>query len=231
MDIIEKELRQLSGSIFVLRKIAEFPFHLFIPRFSDDPFWHIVSDSLFEAIVLRMYKVTIDNGKDSLTLLKLKKYVLSHLLQKEHRQAIKNDPRLHHFQDALKHIEEHLKPLRHKQFAHLDKTWSAEHNSNQLTLLDIEKPLRSMSQMFRLLSFDFQRPISWSLYDGRLRLPSREDKRTDIEKLLDSVAKTSAMIDLPEKKPDRWKTIRRRMSATDLELLNKYREKFGMPIV
>ena len=54
-------------------------------------------------------------------------------------------------------------------------------------------------------------------------------KSTDIEKLLDSVARDSGVLNVPENDPYTWSLRREEFKKADLEIINKYRVQFGLP--
>jgi hypothetical protein len=55
------------------------------------------------------------------------------------------------------------------------------------------------------------------------------DPRPDIERILDSVARESSVLRLPETNPMAWPFSRQSWPPGRLEVLNRYRRKFGLP--
>jgi len=65
-------------------------------------------------------------------------------------------------------------------------------------------------------------------YDPDVRMGGREDQRCDIEKLLDSLARESHLVNLPETNPALWPWELKRLSQEDKDKLNTFRRQFGL---
>ena len=66
-------------------------------------------------------------------------------------------------------------------------------------------------------------------YDPGVRHPIGTKHTTDLEDILDSIARNSFLLNMPEEHPDRWGHHRKRLGKKELDLLNKYRVKFDLP--
>ena len=65
-------------------------------------------------------------------------------------------------------------------------------------------------------------------YDPKVTIASQVDKRTDIEMLLDLIAKESYFVNLPETNPLLWEARLSRLSSQEREQMNGYRRKFNL---
>jgi hypothetical protein len=65
-------------------------------------------------------------------------------------------------------------------------------------------------------------------YDSRAL---RHHEKTDIEEILDGIARNSFFLNMPERHPERWKYRRPNLSGDKLKSFNHYRRKFDMPEV
>ena len=65
-------------------------------------------------------------------------------------------------------------------------------------------------------------------YSTRVVHPQGVDSRTDIERILDAIARESPILNLPEQHADYWSIYREGLSERDLEMLNSYRTKFNL---
>ena len=65
-------------------------------------------------------------------------------------------------------------------------------------------------------------------YDSRVL---RHDEKTDIEEILDGIAKNSFFLNMPERYPERWKYRRPDLTGDRLKNFNHYRRKFDLPEV
>jgi hypothetical protein len=69
-------------------------------------------------------------------------------------------------------------------------------------------------------------------YSDKVIHPKDADSRSDIERILDSIAKESGYLTMPEelgKWPGAWEKQKEMMSDEDISILNKYRKKSGLP--
>jgi hypothetical protein len=113
------------------------------------------------------------------------------------------------------------KDLRNKRIAHFERAYVLGKPSTTVRW-DFEELKSLRDALFVLhdaLSFD----VEW------VKLPlSYELGQSDIDELLDAVARCSPVLNLPEEEPDRCLHVRARTSAEELAHLNAYRMKFGM---
>jgi hypothetical protein len=68
-------------------------------------------------------------------------------------------------------------------------------------------------------------------YYPEVMRPVDFDSRSDIEELLDNVAEDSPVLNMPERDPDYWSLVSKGYSEQEVETLNRYRVKFGLPEV
>ena len=59
--------------------------------------------------------------------------------------------------------------------------------------------------------------------------PAGVDRRSDVELLLDSLARDSFFLRFPEEDPVFWSLYRKNLTERQIETLNQYRAKFGLP--
>jgi len=56
-----------------------------------------------------------------------------------------------------------------------------------------------------------------------------DTSQSDIEQLLDGIARKSRVLTMPEEQPERWETYRLpSLTETEKEQINTYRQKFGL---
>jgi hypothetical protein len=83
-----------------------------------------------------------------------------------------------------------------------------------------------------LLCFSHGRSLWYWDYGGTypdIIYPIDDKPHSDIDALLDSVARNSPLLNMPEKYPDHWVVYRADLSHEEIEILNKYRLRFGLP--
>src|SRR6266567_2493286 len=71
VGIICDQLSILNSNMFVLEKLLNFPFDLFLSNFGY--FWELVENSLFESSILAIWRISVDRGfAEGFTLQRLK---------------------------------------------------------------------------------------------------------------------------------------------------------------
>lgn len=65
-------------------------------------------------------------------------------------------------------------------------------------------------------------------YSEKVIHPKDSDPRPDIDKILDSIARDSQILNMPEKDKYWLKYGKSGMCERDINILNEYRKKFGM---
>lgn len=101
---------------------------------------------------------------------------------------------------------------------------------DRLTFRDLRSLRDELNALFNALSFNLDRRPFPSSYDPHGQRPAG-DPRPDIERLLDSVARESSVLSLPERRPNSWPRRRAKWSERRLRQFNRYRRKFGLPEV
>ena len=239
LDSYEKEITalwwqlvRLNANLFILKKLADFPFHLL--GFIRQPFWDLVRYSLSEASVMIIWRVALDTDPDALTLRRLKNSIVQNLREEKHRSQLKRLLRKIDFEGAMSDLGPRVRDLRHKLLAHMDRDLNVDPRPEQIKQFSLYLAYLAVLQdklnsLFESLCFGKQRlplPID---YHPEVRHPPGVDARPDIETLLDCVAKESALLNMPEQQPEVWPRWRKNLSPEELEVLNKYRVELGLP--
>jgi hypothetical protein len=98
-----------------------------------------------------------------------------------------------------------------------------------LTFQDLQPLSAKINSLFDVLTFGARSPKIPLEYHPGVRPPNGPDSRTDIEWLLDSFARESDLINLPETNPVPWAATRHGRSETWLKTFNSWRTKLGLP--
>jgi len=226
------QLVRLNANLFILKKLADFPFQLL--GFIRQPFWDLVRYSLFEASVMIIWRVALDTDPHALTLRRLKNSIVQNLREEKHRSQLKRLLRKIDFEGAMSDFEPRVRDLRHKLLAHMDRDLNVDPRPEQikqfsLYFADLAVLQDKLNSLFELLCFSEQRLLLPIDYHPEVRHPPGVETRPDIERLLDCAAKESALLNMPERQREVWPLWRKNLSPEELEVLNKYRVKFGLP--
>jgi hypothetical protein len=137
------------------------------------------------------------------------------------------------FDSETNEIKSKAEYLRHKIIVHYSKSLALdiEEAKHSISIEEIEKLKDALNFAFNTLSFNVGHqmlPVSYN--DNEIR-PKGVDHQTDIEDLLDCVAKNSALLNMPEPFPDAWNSHKETYDEERMKIINKYRKKFNLPEV
>ena len=245
IDILFKYLSRLNAEVFLLDKMANFPFDIFPP--SEGAFWRLVGDALFETSIMIIWRVWIDTRHDGLTIGQLKNSLITKYLKRKYLDDFENtlktekvEKRLKRFKKSRK-FESRIKNIRHGYIAHLDlkKYISPTSEDKKLRLIDmseLRECVRLLNSYFLFLCFGKPKwyLISGYYFEGCLLPDAAKSSAdvggpSDVELLLDGLARQNKELNMPEQNPELWPIRRKALEPRDLKVINSYRERFGMP--
>lgn len=228
LNILYLELVYLNSNIFLLERILRFPFQLFSGR-KTNTFWELITKSLFNDCVLHLNKIVIDgnNKGNSVGLRELKKKVLTNLVEKYKRSFLKKLKEMR-FEKNFEDFKELFKKLRDKHVAHLDRNWLERNTVGRFAeysvdLESLKKACELVNQLFRTICIGEDRCLIMTEY--------HIEKYTDIDKVLDLIAKDSRLLNMPEREQAEWLFEKERLSSGEMEFLNKFRANYNLPRV
>lgn len=229
LDVLWWELILLNSNLYVLEKLSEFPTHLFLDPVRGD-FLDIVAVNVSSMCAMIIWRLWLDEDKRSLTLARFRDDVREHL-RTEYREdfdtALRN---LQWDEHALQRVEK----FRHKRMAHFDSKCNLSPEVRRtlwLLLPDLTNLRDALNSLFGILCFGHGRGVLPLYYDPRAQHPRDMDPRSDVEVILDKIARNSPILNMPEEQPQTWPFFRKDLSKDDLQELNEYRKKFGLPEV
>jgi len=227
-----QELVLLNSNLYILDKLLSFPFDLFVAP-DRRAFFRLVEINLFRSCIMIVWKLVADRGPDSLTLRRFKNEIREHIRCKYSGgfdAALKETK----FDKQTAQLLQPIKALRNKRIAHLDKDFNLspeQREEMRVSLSDLKVVRDALNQLFELLCFGHQRVVLPIEYYPEVENPPGVDARSDIEEFLDNIARDSPLLNMPENEPQHWPYDRRSLSKDDLQRLNEYRRKFGLPEV
>jgi hypothetical protein len=228
------QLVRLSSNIFILDKLAAFPFQLLVPE--PLPFWELVRSNFADMSVMIIWRITLDSSTDAVTIRRLRNGIMQNLKRTEDLNELKRVLQQVGFERGISELEPQVREIRNKVLAHSNMP-SYDHTNDvasvppSLSLSDLMALQEKLHALFRTLCFGRQRAVYPLEYHPDVSHPVGTDDRPDIERLLDWVARESVVLNLPERQPQHWAHWRTNLSAEQLETLNQYRQRFGLPAV
>ncbi|MBA3920547.1 MAG: hypothetical protein H0X31_02090 [Nostocaceae cyanobacterium] len=226
-NVIWQQLIELNCNIFLIEKIEAFPFNLFLPIYDDRIFWHLTKNALIEKSIMIISRVATDEG--SLTIKHFRSEVLKHIRDDAVKDQLRATLKNIGFDTRMSKVENKVKHARNNYLAHLDPDLNINPDPQKIadfaiSLNDIKDMLNIIVELFDALCFDTHHALwYWGYLDSR-----RDQQDTDIEKLLDSVAKESPLLNMPEQQSEFWEIQKENYLATELAMLNVFRRKFGL---
>jgi hypothetical protein len=181
-------------------------------------------------------RIALDSSPDALTLRQLKNEMLRYVREDSvvTRQELKAFFKQADFEARVSALEKNVQEIRNNYLAHFDREWNLNPSPNRasVSFTDLKSLLSALEQLLRLLSLNVEMMLwYWDYLDyaPNVYMPKGRTPTSDIDELLDAVARQSDLLNLPENSPfgmDDWGS---ELSDSDLALLNQYRSKFGLP--
>jgi hypothetical protein len=225
-----QQLVPLNLNIYYVEQLIQFPFGLFTTLPDDTTFFRVVVRNLIDAGLLIITRTATDARK-GYTLLRFRNRVRE-FVKPEYRELF--DERMRHarFDTETKAMFTKAKLLRDKRIAHLSEAYYSDAKTiDPVNLSDLKKLRDALNSLLDALSLNVDRRMLPLQYSSHVIHPVGADHTSDIERILDCVANNSALLNMAEEQPEYWSHYNQRLSAKQLELLNTYRKKFGLPEV
>ena len=206
-------------------RILDFPFDLFTSPV-DDYFLHLVVDNFLQVSVLQITKLITDSNGHTRTLRQFKNFMDTAVKDEyltDYRKVLKQAK----FNPRIERLIDKAKKLRDKEIAHSEPGEEVD----ALTFGEIKDIVREMTKLFEVASFSTEYRYLIIAYDPTVQHPPGADRRPDIERILDSIAKESHVLHEPETNPVAWPYLRQAWTPKKVEQFNRYRRKCGLPEV
>ena len=225
-DICDR-LTHLNTNITILETIQNFPFHHFYAP-HENIFWTMVYWNFLHMSEVLLYTLVSDDGKDAHTLLKFKSTVLKHLLTESLKTAYHKKLSETKLSKQLKPIRKKIAEIRNAVIAHrlLDEQGCLRADKiSGVSLSELRAVFEDVEKLFEACCFGSQY-IS-NLYTGGTVGGKPVEK--DIDNLLDLIVKDSYWLNEPECNKPFWPAIKQHTDPQEVDELNVWRRKFGLP--
>jgi hypothetical protein len=211
------ELAELNANIVILERLMRFPSDLFgVGPNTGGVFLPLTIVNMARASVLMVTRLTTDTVETARTLPKFKNRIERDLIRDEYRRAFRLRMRERRFDSETRALLDKAKQLRDTHIAH----FTTDRSAVPITLAEIKALRDGLNALFQSLSFNAQYEMLTVEY---------QERPTDLDKILDSIAKDSAVVHSPERKPDLWPVRRSKLATEELDLINRYREELCLP--
>ncbi|MDQ3584765.1 MAG: hypothetical protein M3407_03230 [Acidobacteriota bacterium] len=228
MGFFYSELVELNTILYLAEQIVQFPFDLFTHR-DDIIFFTIVMGSFHDSAILIITRLATDQAGDLFTLPRFKNRVRDWVKSK-FKDAFDVRLREARFEAGVKSLFEKARELRRHRIAHTTQEFiSGGVKLSRPNISELKELRDALNSLLDALSFNVEHMMLPIPYDPRVIHPVESNHKTDIEKILDRIAKDSHILNMPEKNPERWRYRRSNLSEDKLKILNQYRRKFNLP--
>jgi len=219
---LRRRMRDLHGTLLVLRKLREFPFDYVYGPLPE--FWRLVIENFASMACVRICTLMTDRGSDTLTLPKFKNAILkTRWVDPEKRELYQQTLRHHKYDNAVDEIVNNVRELRDNEIAHslINKQSTGVRFDELLRLFDATHAL------FGALSFGSNYvTLTGDFTPGTI---GGKPTKTSLDELLDSVLRDSDFVSLPERENDHWLDIRPHFDKEYLKIMNQCRLRIGLP--
>ncbi len=220
-------LTGVHTDLFFVQKLVDFPLTLFAP-FESGFFLVRVVHNFMQAAVLGITRMATDSGGDCRTLRQFKNF-MAHAVKNEFSDEYRQQIKRAQFDDRTTELLAKAKTIRDTQIAHTVVSRAEVTRQDVLTLGELKTLRDELTKLFEVASFETEYRYLLMSYDPTVQHPAGTDSRSDIDKILDAIARDSGVLALPEEEPEAWPIRRRHWAGRMLDDFNRYRQRLGLP--
>jgi|GEM_PF-1103392 len=222
-------LVDLNIDIYIVEHILEFPVDLFSSgHLEGSIFFSRIIDNFVDQSILLITKLVRDDGeseKKPVYNLRQFKNKIREALKDEHKELFLQRFKTVDFEKRTDALLKKAKTIRDNRIAHhtpniFRASFARTTQPVQLLFREITDLRDAINEYYEALTLGaecFMLPVTY------------RDNKSDIDEVLDSVAKNSDILNMPECNPERWKYQRQHITEVEIDHLNHYRKKFGLP--
>lgn len=225
--IIHVELHWWDRYLYYLRKLEAFPFDLLVNP-HNLIFWKTVQHAYLQNIIMIAWRVAIEDKKDRITLKNFKKDIIENTIDDKVRTYVLNELNKLDFDQKSGKLRRKVNLIRNHYVGHLVQseilTPVLKDTETEINLEDLAQLLQLTHELFNTLCFGNYHELRLSEHHSSQYFAS-----TDIDYLLEIVAKNSPTINAPENDRLFWEQrLLPKLSDSDLETINTYRANFQL---
>ena len=211
MAFFYSELVTLNVNLFIMDKIAEFRFDLFT-GIEQRTFFSMVFQNFFYASLLTITRVAADQGGDLFTLPRFKNRIRQSV-KPEYHNLLDDRLRQAKFDKRIQKLLEKAKEYRTQRVAHvLEEVVLGNDKKTRVIYSDLKELRDQLNDLLDALSFNVHHMMLPVQYSEDVIHPKGTDRRPDIERILDSIAEKSPILNMPEQHPHRWRYQQKRLN-------------------
>lgn len=228
MKVFFSHLVELNVNIYIVEHIFAFPLNLFSPGHPEGTiFFSQVIDNFLDQSVLTITKLVTDQGanqRQQVYTLKRFKNNVNKYVKVEYRDDLREKLKSCDFEMKTTTFQQKAEKMRNQRIAHFPPEailgpFDQTHQPERILFSELQVFCNELNKLYEALTFDaecFMLPLTY------------QDNVSDINWILESVAKNSNILNMPERNPRRWSVERQRLTEDELYHINHYRKKFDL---
>lgn len=216
-------LVHINTSIQILEALNDFPFHN-IDASQNKVFWPMVHWNFLYTSIVMLHAIINDQTSDPLTLVHFKNKLSHEWILPAEQANFRGKLKSCKFSKEVNSIKERITTMRHKVIAHVPFGPPVSKVPG-VSVPELRQFYTSAHRLFEACCFGSKFRTSLYIPDHKDEHPQTED----IDEILKLILKNSFWINKPECRADFWPDIRRQMSKEEIDELNLWRRKLGMP--
>ena len=225
MQFFFTQLVNLNINLYIVEHVLQFPFTLFfegIPK--STIFFKKVVENFLDASLLIITKLCVDTSSDFYTLPQFKNKIIE-WIKPEYEMSLKERLDKADFEKKTKALHKKARRLRDKRVAHFKQEYVREFlgesiDQERLDFSELKILRDELNNLLQILSINAE----------TIMLPfSYQDNKSDIELVLNSVARDNYILNMAERDPEGWLYKRKQLTEKEVSQINHYRRMFGLP--
>jgi hypothetical protein len=226
LDVFYSDVVRFNTNLFIMDKIASFPFSLFGDGNGDIFFYFHMLNGL-ETAVLIVHRLLRDNESRAYGLRRFKNEIVKNLMPEHRRQYLDHLERSK-IDNTVQELLTKADTIRNNQIAHLSQVAVMRTAKfGRIGLDELHSITDNLNRVFESLCFNTEHIFLPMPYEPNVKHPQGTDSRPDIVRLLDSVAKNSYLLNMPERNPQLWQ-LHKSQKPGEIEIVNEYRRRNGL---
>ncbi len=240
-DIYKKGLQaywekviHLNTNIYILEKLHEFPWSDLTTR-NKAIFFAQTFENYMDISTIIINSILGDEDNNTIINIFMNK-VGNNLVREEFKSSFHQHLKKTKAEANFKHLNvqggllKRVKNWRNTVIAHF-KEWRLT-NANpppdvtRIDFTELRLLIDTLNKLFHSLTFNVEY-LPYQM-DYNPKVIHNQPYQTDIEDVLDNIAKESYRLNMPEAYPDQWKYLRPNLTQNQIDAINKYRIKFGL---
>lgn len=225
--VVWDEIVILRSNFIIIEKIVKFPFSTFgLNDSNSSSFWSNVFVALFESCINKIWNLVYDRPGQYLTLITLREAIRERFIKEDFKEAFNQKISSIKFESKIKELEKKIIGLRHNIISHLQPKFNlnrgSQYNRYAVNLTELEQIILTADQLFQVLCFHSK----GTLLVDFLRSQNGVNY-SDVDGIFESVVKNSDVYKMPDEQSGFWPSYKENLSETAIDIINKYRKKFG----